>query len=139
MDVLAQTIVKQAEWAAHIELHVTLVHLIAALASSCQIQHHSLLDVSVSYVRVTRLQGKEFIADNKEAQSTTLAANVSSVNEELRGIIDSLHTGELVLLGVAGRFCWLQAACFAPCNGRLLHHSSCILESAHLLLPSIMP
>jgi hypothetical protein len=40
------------------------------------------------------LQGKEFIADNKEAQSTTLAANVASVNEELRGIIGSLHAGE---------------------------------------------
>lgn len=38
-------------------------------------------------------QGKEFIADHKEAQSTTLAANVASVNEELHGIIDSLHAG----------------------------------------------
>jgi hypothetical protein len=47
------------------------------------------------FVSLPCLQGKEFIADNKEAQSTTLAANMASVNEELRGIIDSLHTGEL--------------------------------------------
>ncbi len=44
------------------------------------------------------LQGKEFIADHKEAQSATLGANVATVNEELQGIIASLHTGALLLL-----------------------------------------
>lgn len=62
------------------------------------------------------LQGKEFIADNKESQSTTLAANVSSVNEELRGIIDSLHAGEMTVSGAAGLLtCCIQRV--ADING----------------------
>lgn len=43
------------------------------------------------------LQGKEFIADNKEAQAQTLATSVSAVNEDLQGVIDSLHTGALAM------------------------------------------
>lgn len=39
------------------------------------------------------LQGLEFMADNKEEQSRTLQSNVASVNEELQGIVASLHTG----------------------------------------------
>jgi hypothetical protein len=39
------------------------------------------------------VQGLAFIADNKEEQSRTLMANVASVNEELEGIVASLHTG----------------------------------------------
>ena len=47
-------------------------------------------------------QGKEFIADNKETQSQTLAANVANVNEELQGMIDSLHTGGQPLCSKVG-------------------------------------
>jgi hypothetical protein len=43
------------------------------------------------------LQGLEFIADNKEEQSRTLLGNVASVNDELQGIVASLHTGEVLL------------------------------------------
>ena len=39
------------------------------------------------------VQGLEFIADNKEQQSGTLLANVASVNDELQGLVASLHTG----------------------------------------------
>lgn len=41
-------------------------------------------------------QGLEFIADNKEEQSKTLLANVAAVNDELQGIVSSLHTGRLM-------------------------------------------
>lgn len=43
-------------------------------------------------------QGLEFIADNKEEQSRTLLANVAAVNDELQGIVSSLHTGNIVRL-----------------------------------------
>lgn len=39
------------------------------------------------------MQGLEFIADNKEEQSRSLHANVSTVNDELQGIVSSLNAG----------------------------------------------
>jgi hypothetical protein len=51
----------------------------------------------VLHVHWCVLQGLGFIADNKEEQSRTLMANVASVNEELEGIVASLHTGTACL------------------------------------------
>eukprot|EP00882_Tetradesmus_deserticola_P029870 GHRQ01033497.1.p1 GENE.GHRQ01033497.1~~GHRQ01033497.1.p1 ORF type:complete len:381 (+),score=198.64 GHRQ01033497.1:102-1244(+) len=60
-----------------------------------QVKHDDLTEALATF-QLQLTEGKEFIADNKESQSTTLTANVSSVNEELRGVIDSLHTGKYV-------------------------------------------
>lgn len=42
------------------------------------------------------LQGKEFMADNKETQIGTLKQNVANINEELIGIQTGLHAGKFV-------------------------------------------
>jgi hypothetical protein len=46
-----------------------------------------------TFAAVRAVQGLEFIADNKEEQSRTLLGNVASINDELQGLVASLHTG----------------------------------------------
>eukprot|EP00879_Flechtneria_rotunda_P022627 GHRR01023894.1.p1 GENE.GHRR01023894.1~~GHRR01023894.1.p1 ORF type:complete len:968 (+),score=348.72 GHRR01023894.1:492-3395(+) len=60
-----------------------------------QVKHDDLTEALAAF-QVQLTEGKEFIADHKEEELTTLNANVTALNEELQGIIASLHTDKFV-------------------------------------------